>query len=212
VSDQQGVPLAGALVEVGYRAAVDSGFSIPAARCTDGECWMALRTDAIGRYEATWDPDPGPVFYAVNLAGLVSVSVGGFAPNIQLLPSGAVEIVQNLRMRPTRRIGVGESIAVTVESDSSLCTDLFDTFVMQKRCEFIDVVAPADGTLLVEIRADTGSVVPSVFLKDGTSSAPIEYPNPSMALIPIRGGVHTVMAGVPVGLGPQRLTVSTSMK
>jgi hypothetical protein len=177
-------------------------------------CYLFTRTDPAGMYDVTFEPGPGPIFLASGAAGLIYAFLDGFAANIQLLPLGSAEIVQNLRLRPERRITAGQSIALTVEPDSSLCSDLEDLFALSYRCEFVDVIAPVPGTLLVEIRAEPGGVIPTAFwATSGDYIAPIaRSSDPSTLSFPMRAGRVQILAGIPVGIGPQRLTVSTSMK
>jgi hypothetical protein len=212
VTQENGSPLSGAGVEVQYREG-GGGFSDPPAHCHSLGCWLLARTDPAGQYDVTFEPGPGSVFLAQG-AGVMSGWMEGFAPNIQLLPRGPAEIVQNLRLRPVRRIDVGQSIELTVEPDSSLCSDLEDLFALTYRCEFVNVVAPIPGTLLVEIRAAPGGVTPTVFwTTSGNYVGPItRNPDISTAPIQIRGGTYGILAGIPAGSAPQRLTAHTSMK
>jgi hypothetical protein len=213
VTQENGSPLSGAGVEVDYREG-GGGFSDPPARCHSLGCWLFTRTDPTGSYDVTFEPGPGPIFAAMGAAGLIYGILDGFATNVQLLPLGSAEIVQNLRLRPVRRIDVGRSTEVTVEPDSSLCSDREDLFALSYRCEFVDVVAPAPGTLLVEIRGSVGGVVPTVFwTTSGNYFGPIiRSPDISTALIQIRGGTYGILAGIPAASAPQRLTLRTSMK
>jgi len=212
VTQENGSPLSGAGVEVDYREG-GGGFSDPPARCHSLGCWLFARTDPAGNYDVTFEPGPGPIFLGQG-AGVIYGLMEGFATNTQLLPRGSAEIVQNLRLRPVRRIDVGQSIEVTVEPDSSLCSDLEDLYALSYRCEFVDVVAPTPGTLLVELRGSVGGVVPTVFwTTSGNYTGPItRSPDVSTVPIQIRGGTYGILAGIPAGSAPQRLAVHTSMK
>ena len=212
VTQENGSPLSGAGVEVDYREG-GGGFSDPLARCHSLGCWLLARTDPAGNYDVTFEPGPGPIFLAQG-AGVIYGLMEGFATNVQLLPRASAEIVQNLRLRPVRRIDVGQSVEVTVEPDSSLCSDLEDLYALSYRCEFVDVVAPAPGTLLVEVRGSVGGVVPTVFwTTSGNYTGPItRSPDVSTVPIQIRGGTYGILAGIPAGSAPQRLIVHTSMK
>ena len=212
VTEVNGSPLSVAGVEVDYREG-GGGFSDPPAHCHSLGCWLLARTDPAGKYDVTFEPGPGSIFLAQG-AGVIYGFMEGFATNVQLLPRGSAEIVQNLRLRPVRRIDVGQSLEVTVEPDSSLCSDLEDLYALSYRCEFVDVVAPIPGTLLVEIRGSAGGVVPTVFwTTTGNYVGPItRSPDVSTVPIQIRGGTYGILAGIPAGSAPQRLTVHTSMK
>jgi hypothetical protein len=211
VTDETGSPLSGVLVEVDYSSA--GGPSNPLSHCPGIAtfCWLVTRTNGGGYYEAEFELNQRPLGGGVH--GYIYSVFEGYATNVQPLPFSS-NVVQNLRLRPTRRIDVGQSIEVTVEPDSSLCSDLEDLFALAYRCEFVDVVAPTPGTLLVEIRAAAGGVAPTVFwTTSGNYVGPItRSPDISTAPIQIRGGTYGILAGIPAGSGPQRLTVHTSMK
>ena len=211
VTNEAGSPLSGVLVELDYSGA--GAPSTPPSNCPGFAtfCWLTTRTNGGGYYEAEFQLNARPLGSGVY--GYIYSVFEGYDTNVQPLPSGS-NVVQNLRLRPVRRIDVGQSIEVTVEPDSSLCSDLEDLFALTYRCEFVGVVAPTPGTLLVEIRGGTGGVVPTVFwTTSGNYAGPIiRSPDVSTAPIQIRGGTYGILAGIPAGSAPQRLTVHTSMK
>ena len=198
MTDEGGSPLPGVGVEVDYMGG-----------------WRLTHTDGAGLYEFRFEPGIGiGRFAGFSAPGLVYTILDGFDSNVQLLPIGPSEIVQNLRLRRVRRIDVGQSITVTVEPDSSLCSDLEGLFAYGYRCELVEVTANMAGTLFIDIRPEAaGATSPTVFwLTTGNYAGLITRPTPSTASIPIRGGVYTILAGIPVGSPSQRLTVFTSMK
>ena len=211
VTNEAGSPLSGVLVELDYSGA--GAPSTPPSNCPGFAtfCWLITRTNGGGYYEAEFQLNARPL--GVGVYGYVYSGFEGYQTNVQPLPTGS-NVVQNLRLRPVRRINVGQSIEVTVEPDSSLCSDLEDLFALSYRCEFVDVVAPIPGTLLVEIRGSAGGVLPTVFwTTTGNYAGPItRSPDSSTVPIQIRGGTYGILAGIPAGSAPQRLTVHTSMK
>jgi hypothetical protein len=214
VTDELGGPLPGVGVEVNY--AGGGGPSSPPSTCHLYGCWLATRTDERGLYEATFQPGLGAIYFVTGAAGLVYSFIEGYETNVQLLLAGPPEIVKSLRLRRPRRIDAGDSITVTIDPDSSLCSDLEDLFALSFRCEFVRVVANTAGTLIVEARnADSGGFPPSIFwTTSGNYAGPIVRlsTEPWIVSIPIRGGTYTVMAGVPDGQGTQRITLSTSVR
>jgi hypothetical protein len=211
VTDEAGSPLSGVLLEVDYSSG--GAPSNPPSNCPGFAtfCWFVVRTNGSGYYEAEFQLSPKPLTGGVH-AYIYSVDEG-FATNVQSL-SFSSNVVQNLRLRRPRRIDVGDSATVTVEPDSTLCSDLEDLYAFGYRCEYVTVVARNPGTLRVEMRADAGAVVPTVFwtTTGNYAGAIVRSSDPSTVSIPITGGVYSIMAGIPVGTAAQRVTVHTSMK
>jgi len=211
VTDEAGSPLSGVLLEVDYSSG--GGPSNPPSNCPSIAtfCWFVVRTNPSGYYEAEFQLSPRPLGGGVY--GYIYSVDEGYMTNVQSLPFSS-NVIQNLRLRRPRRIDVAESATVTVEPDSSLCSDLEDLFAFGYRCEYVTVVARSPGTLKVEMRADAGGVVPTVFwtTSGNYAGAIVRSSDPSTVSIPISGGVYNIMAGIPVGAPAQRVTVQTSMK
>jgi hypothetical protein len=211
VTDEGGSPLSGVLVEVDYSGG--GGTSNPPSNCPSvaAFCWLMTRTNGGGYYEAEFVLGPKPLW--VGAHGYIYTVDEGYSTNVQPLQL-ASDVVQNLRLRRPRQINVGESIVVTVEPDSSLCSDLEDLFAFGYRCEYVRVAARSPGTLKIEMHTDAGGLVPTVFwTTSGNYSGPIvRSSDPAAAFIPISGGVYNIMAGIAVGAPSQLVTVSTSMR
>jgi hypothetical protein len=211
VTDEAGSPLSGILVAVDYSGG--GGSSSPPSNCPGFAtfCWLATRTNGGGFYEAEFLLNPKPL--GVGVHGYIYTVDEGYETNVQPLPFGS-NVVHNLRLRRPRQIDVGQSMAVTVEPDSSLCSDLEDLYAFGYRCEYVRVAARSPGTLGIEMRADAGGVVPTVFWTTTGNYAGIivRSGDPSTVSVPITGGVYNIMAGIPVGTAAQRVTVHTSMK
>src|SRR5687767_5095588 len=211
VTDEAGSPLAGVLVEVDYSGG--GGSSSPPSNCPSIAtfCWLVTRTNGGGFYEAEFQLSPKPL--GVGVHGYIYTVDESYETSVQPLMFGS-NVVQNLRLRRPRQIDVGESMTVTVEPDSSLCSDLEDLFAFGYRCEYVRVAARSPGTLRIEMRADAGGGVPTVFWTTTGNYAGIivRSSDPSVVSIPIRGGVYGIMAGIPVGVPAQQVTVHTSME
>jgi hypothetical protein len=198
-------------VEVDYSSG--GGPSSPPSNCPAFAtfCWLVTRTNGGGFYEAELQLSPRPL--GVGVHGYIYTVDEGYETTVQPLTFGS-NVVQNLRLRRPRQIDVGQSMTVTVEPDSSLCSDLEDLFAFGYRCEYVRVAARSPGTLRIEMRADAGGVAPTVFWTTSGNYADIivRSSDPSVVSIPIRGGVYRIMAGIPVGAPAQRVTVNTSMR
>ncbi len=128
------------------------------------------------------------------------------------MPIGASPALRDLRLRPTRSIPAGESIAVTVNATSSLCTDLEDLWAMTNRCEIV-VIESGAGVLNVEARAADDGPPPSIFwYTSGSYAGLITRLAPGAVAIPVRGGIYRVLVGVPEGAPSRQFTVATALR
>ena len=212
VTDENGSPLADAHVEVEYNSPAGGVFSNPPSFCFSIGCWFKVKTDAGGRYDVVFDAAPSTRIGQIGSAGDIAVRGGGWH-NYQILPWGRFEIVQNLKLKRLRTIGVGGGTTVTIDSDSSLCTDREDLFALGYRCEAVEVSVGAAGTLIVDARAETGGVVPTMFwATTGNYTGPPARSGPGTLSIPVRSGSFLIMVGTPVGSGAQQFTVQTSLR
>ena len=169
VTDETGSPIAGASVSVDYSRS--EGFSSPSSFCPMANfCWLKTVTNDGGYYEVVFEPGPGSVFGA-NGAGLIYSWPAGYEGSIQVLPRGTPDIVQNLRLRRGRTVSAGQSITVSIEPESSLCSDLEDWWLMTSRCENFEILVDKAGTLTVDARAtEAGGIVPVVFLQQAVNT------------------------------------------
>jgi hypothetical protein len=207
VLDQNGTPLPGALVEVDYSSA--GGVSSPPSHCPviAQFCWLATRTNDLGEYSVEFEPRPWPG----RGLGFVSSFTEGYEVDVQWVPTGSSPAVRDLRPRPTRSIPAGESIVVSVDATSSLCTDLEDLWVMESRCEMV-VIESGAGTLNVEARPAAGPA-PSIFwYTTGNYAGFITRPAPGAVAIPVRGGTYRVLVAVPEGAPSQQFNVTTTLR
>jgi hypothetical protein len=214
VTDQAGSPISGVGVEVDYPRA--GGESSPPSHCPSvaSFCWLTTLTNDRGDYAVEFEPGPWPgsSLWGGGIGYIYSFHEG-YETNIQWVPTGTTTAVQNLRLRPVRRISAGGSIVISVEPDSSLCSDLEDWWVSNSRCEIVRIEATA-GTLVVEARAaEAGGVVPLVFwATTGNYGGLITRPVPGTVSIPVRGGTYQIFVGIPDGMASQRFEVMTSLR
>jgi hypothetical protein len=213
VTDEIGSPVAGAVVEVDYSRGGD--FSSPPAYCPFSNfCWIAMHTDGGGNYAFAFDSGQGLVHGPdSDGAGVIYSFADGYEANIQLLPRGTPAIVANLRLRRVRPVNAGESVTLTIEADSSLCSDLEDWWLLARRCENIEVVAGTTGRLTVDARAaDAGGTIPVVFFATSGRYTSIQTPGPGTVSVGVEAGqryrVYVGLSGGTVG----RYDVTTSVR
>ncbi len=210
VTDENGLPLPGARVEVGYNRPAGDVFSDPPSFCpTPLGCWFVVKTDAVGRYDVVFDAGPSTRIGQTGSAGNITALGGGWH-DYQILPWGQSEIVQNLRVKRLRSIGIGGGTTVTISPDSSLCTDLEDLFALSYRCETVEVSVGAVGTVVVEARAESGGVVPTMFwATSGNYDGFPERSGPGTLTMRVRPGQVTILVGLPAGsFASERFNVS----
>lgn len=211
VLDQNGAPVPGTLVEVDYASA--GGDSNPPSHCPIRPfCWLATKTNDLGEYSVEFAPQVWPQRGWPGELGFVYSFREGFDVDVQWVPMNSSPAVQDLRPRPTRSIRAGDSIVVSVDATSSLCTDLEDLWAMGSRCELV-VIESGPGTLNVEARPAAGGPAPSIFwYTTGNYGGLITRPAPGAVAIPARGGTYRVLVGVPEGAPPQQFTVTTTLR
>lgn len=210
VLDENGVAVAAALVEVDYSPGGRP--SNPPSSCpsigSTAFCWLATHTNTMGEYAVEFDPRP----WLGRGLGYVYAMRDGYEVDVQWVPLGASPAVRNLRTRSSRKIVPGDSTAVLVDANSSLCTDLEDLWLLTSRCEIV-VIETGPGTLNVEARAVSGSVVPSMYwYTTGNYAGFIERPGPGVLSIPVRAGTYRILIGLPEGSAAQQFNVTTSLR
>jgi hypothetical protein len=217
VLDQNGTPVPGALVAVDYSPA--GGTSDPPSHCPGSDfCWLATRTNDLGQYAVEFAPHPWPKRLC-GAAPASSCGLGfvysfqdGYEADVQWVPAGSSSAVQDLRLRPTRSIPAGESIVVSVDATSSLCTDLEDLWRMDSRCEIV-VIESGAGVLNVEARPLAGGPDPSIYwYTSGNYAGRITRPAPGAVAIPVRGGTYRILVAVPDGAASQQFNVTTTLQ
>jgi hypothetical protein len=209
VLDENGAPVAGATVEVDYLAG--AGTSIPPSHCPSSMpgalCWLATRTNELGEYAVEFYPRPWPN----RGLGYVYTIRDGYEPDVQWVPVGQSPAVRNLKLRASAPILAGGSAVVVVDQASSLCTDLEDLWALGSRCEIV-VIESGPGTLMVEARAASGDVVPSMFWYTSGNYAGFIEKGPGFVSIPVRGGMYRVLVGLPEGAPALQFNVTTSLR
>jgi hypothetical protein len=210
VTDEIGSPISGAVVEVDYTRGGE--FSSPPSFCppqVPGFCWSQVVTNSGGYYEIVFEPSLGR--YGV---GLIYSQREGYETDIQLLTGGTPEIVQNLRLDRVRSIRAGQSITVSIEPDSALCSDLEDWWLLTSRCENVEILVPEAGTLTVDARASqSAGVIPFVFFATTGRYAGRQTPGPGTASVGVQAGErYRIYVGIPRGTAAQRYDVSTTLR
>ena len=155
VTNDEGALIAGATVGVTYVA--DTG-------STQGG---STQTGSDGRYELQLDArQPG------NVNALIRASAGGdYVPTEQLVRlTAATE--RNPRLRRLRTIGVGQSITITLDADSSRCTAPRTDGI----CEWVRLQFPSEwvARLVVKVTPEGDGIVPTILTNYG--SPPISGP------------------------------------
>lgn len=211
VLDENGTPVSGALVAVDYAPA--GGVSNPPSHCPMPVfCWLATRTNALGEYSVEFDARTWPERGWPRELGFVYSLHDGYEADVQWVPTGPSPVVRNMRLAPTRSIPAGESTVVSVDTTSSLCTDLEDLWVMESRCEIV-VIESGAGMLNVEARPAAGGPAPSIYwYTTGNYAGFITRPAPGAVAIPVRGGTYRVLVAVPEGAPSQQFNVTTTLR
>jgi carboxypeptidase family protein len=192
VLDENGAPLPGAVVEVDYASGG----------------WVSTRTNDLGQYafEFAAGASPGRVL------GYVYSFRDGYEVNVQWVDIGPFPLVQDIRLRASRKILAGDSSTVSVQPTSSLCTDLEDLWAMTYRCEIVLIESGA-GTLKVEARAASSGAAPLLYwYTSGNYAGVITRSAPGTISIPAKGGTYRVLVAIPEGTASQQFTVTTSLR
>jgi hypothetical protein len=164
--------------------------------------------------------------YRVEVGGFGSIwaYMEGYELNFQVgcawgqcWPKGSLptEVVLPFRLQRVRTFTAGESIAISVDPDSSRCTDLEDLWVLDHRCETVRVTTNTAGTLVVQAHAGgTGGAEPTLLWATSSEfGGPAERPGPGTVSVPMkRGGTAIFMVGVPDGQRSQRFDVTTALR
>jgi hypothetical protein len=165
---------------------------------------LTTRTSAVGRYQ--FNIAPGQLRAEVEPFAMIRAytNVQTHSGNIQLLAREGTSSIKNIRLSRVRLIGAGQSIAVLIDANSSLCD--FGEIGLATRCEWVRIKYPTDGTLTIDARSDGGNV-PTVrtwhHSEQGTVSIPVTTEDFDQVSVAIE---------VPVGTTPQGFTVSTTLR
>jgi len=209
VLDEDGAPVSGAIVEIDY-ASVGRA-SNPPSNCPSALppfCWVAMSTNGQGEYSIEFHPGP----WSNRGLGYVYSFAGGYEVDVQWVPTNGSPAVRDLRLRRTRSVPAGGSVAVLVDARSSLCTDLEDLWALDNRCEVV-VIESGPGILNVEARPADGGAVPAMFwYTTGNYGGFITRPAPGSVAIPVRGGTYRVLVGLPEGEQAHQFNVTTTLR
>ena len=211
VADETGSPIAGADVEVEYSRR--GAFSSPPSVCSEGFCWIHTVTNSAGYYDVVFEPAKAPMD-GVSAAALINSWRDGYQTDIQLVPTGTPDIVENLRLRRLRTINAGQSITVSIEPESALCSDREDWSLLTSRCENVQILVDKPGTLTIEARAvDAGGIIPVIFFATSGQYTTGQVPGPGTASVGVQAGErYRLFVGIPSGTAAHRFNVSTSLR
>jgi len=177
VTDEDGSVVPGSGVTVEYQR-------------PDGRYQQAsVKTDGVGHYAISFeaaDRRKTEPFWHQVIAGAGEP----FDINTRVLSGNESDFTADFRLRRRRTIDAGQSVAMSIEPDSSLWNDSEYVF-RNTLCDYVYVIANRKPTIDVRL-ADGSTITPSVNVS--------EY----------RAGVFQVMLGIPVGSTAQRYVVSTS--
>jgi hypothetical protein len=133
---------------------------------------------------------------------------------VQMLPSSTKDIERNVRLRPVRTLTAGQSITLSVESDSSLAWDRdwdpwtftsFDTL----REEFL-VSVERDGVLTIDARPEAGGVVAT--LTCGYVGCPSRQVQGTVSIAVQGRSPFYFSVEIPRASAPQRYEIQTSLR
>jgi hypothetical protein len=211
---------------------MDAADSAPIASATvmlrHSEGHLITRTGADGAYAFSLDPSqpyrhpfqivPGD-FLGLLITGDGANPGGigrGHTTTVQLLPWGTRDVVHNVRLRPVRTLAAGQSMGLSVESDSSLAWNedadpwffpYFDTLKEQ-----FGVSVPTDGVLTIEARPEAGGNV--AFLTCHHVCGPDSFRVQGTFSVPVKASWSQVYFSVeiPRGTAPQRYEIHTFLR
>jgi hypothetical protein len=182
---------------------------------------LITRTDANGSYAFSFQirgPYPNRVV-PEDILGLLAVVDGtdwgdtsrGHWTAVHPLPWGPTDIVHNVRLRPVRTVLAGQSMAMSIDADSSLewNTEWDPTFVtFDTLWEEFRVSVHTDGVLTINLRSD-GDTIPSLICQyGGCPGFRVDGP----VSIPVHAGMLYFAVDTPRRSAPQRFDVQTSLR
>jgi hypothetical protein len=140
----------------------------------------------------------------------------GHWTTLQLLPWGSRDVVRTVRLRSVRTLAAGQSMGLSVESDSSLLWnqewDPWEGLSSDTLQEEFRVAVQTDGVLTVEVRSETGGDVGIVTCHYG--GCPPWGVKASTVSIPVLAGRTPFYFSVqiPRARAPQRYEILTSLQ
>jgi len=116
-------------------------------------------------------------------------------------------IVKNLRLRAVRALTPGDSMMITIEPDSPLCSWEYGSS-MTMLCSWFTVASTTVGTLRVDVRpADSGGILPMLGLDNLGTGATVSV-QVSANLV---NGRFWFNLAIPASAAPQRYEVTTTI-
>lgn len=198
VTDDTGTPISNASV------ILDHGPRLPDLNA--GTQRLTTRTSANGSYSLFLRPElvqAGVEPFAMVRA-YTFTNVQQHTANIQQVAPEGTSSIRNLRLSRVRVMGPSDSIAVSIDADSSLCD--VGNVSLTTRCEWVRISYPDPGRITVEARPEAGGMVPIV----RTSK------NAGQGTLQLEGDEDfydvDVAIQIPLGMAPQRFTVSTTVR
>jgi hypothetical protein len=174
------------------------------------------RTNAAGLYEATFITD------AQGLSAAVGIVFAGSNWTVKSLPWGIASVVRDLRMRQIPTISAGQTIVVSIDSESSLAWDGDTHLSVNTHWEKVDVQVPAgtaaDTLTVVANPADGAGAVPLVegFCVGAVCPNATRQPTtrPEAISLPVSGagGTYHISLEIPIDMAPERYVVRTSLR
>jgi hypothetical protein len=141
VTNDEGAPLDDAMVVLTYQ---------PDLAATQT---VNTRTGVDGRYELRLNAQqPG------NVSALIRATASAEFRSTEQLVRVADNAEKNFRLRSVRSITVGQATVLKFDSESSLCASVG----IAGLCEWVRIQYPSTFTSRLTVRADTGSVVPTL--------------------------------------------------
>jgi len=208
VTDETGQPVGGALVEVDHGWVPDSAAT---SHCYENRfCWVATRTNADGEYLLEFNA--GPITRG-NRINYLYAYADGYETDIQWMPAGSATMTRDLRLPRARPIAPGESTSVSVDSSSTLCSDLEDYWLPDQRCAIVRLESATAGTMTVDVLPRDGSGTPLLFWgTTGDYAGPPSRPSETTLSIPMRGGTCWIFIGIPESSPARTFDVVTSFR
>jgi hypothetical protein len=128
-----------------------------------------------------------------------------------------VNVVQNLRLRRIRTVEAGQSIAISIDRDSSLAVDGGDWWMLDHVWETLHVRLADAGTLTVDARTEIGGIVPSrmvIVNCDVNSNCFTDWvTNSAIASRAVKANsLVEIRVAIPSANAPQRFEVATSLQ
>jgi hypothetical protein len=212
---------------------MDAADAAPIANATvvlrHAEGHLTAQTDGDGAYAFSFETSqpyaPPRENVPADILGLLVVRDGpywgdvgrGHWTTVQLLPWHTKDIERNVRLRPVRTLAAGQSIALSVESDSSLAWDQewdpwiflsFDTLREEFR-----VSVERDGVLTIDARPEASGVVATLTCwYVGCPSSQVRGTVSISIAVQARQSPLYFSVEIPRASAPQRYDIQTSLR